>query len=40
MDAAIKFTKDFSVATECGLGRRKPETLTELLAIHVTAANV
>jgi hypothetical protein len=40
MDAAIKFTKDFSVATECGLGRRKPETLTELLAIHITAADV
>jgi hypothetical protein len=35
---AKKFIKDFGIATECGFGRRQPETLTELLNIHRTAA--
>jgi hypothetical protein len=39
MEAATKFAKDFAVATECGLGRRKSETLIELFGIHVSAAN-
>ena len=30
---AMKLVEDFGVATECGLGRRNPETLTELLSI-------
>jgi hypothetical protein len=25
---------NFGVATECGFGRRRPETLSELLRIH------
>ena len=39
MEVADKFTKEFSVATECGLGRRKPETLNKLLDMHVAASN-
>jgi len=32
--AAEKVVKDFSIATECGFGRRNPETIPELLRIH------
>jgi hypothetical protein len=35
---ARKFVKDFSIATECGFGRRKPETIPELLRIHAEVA--
>ncbi len=38
MAAAEKLVKDFSIATECGFGRRKPETIPELLRIHAEAA--
>jgi hypothetical protein len=31
---AKKVISDFGIATECGLGRRRPETLPELLRIH------
>lgn len=37
LETANKYTGEFGVATECGLGRRAPETLTELLNIHVSA---
>jgi len=36
--AAEKVTKGFMIATECGLGRRKPETIPELLRIHTEVA--
>ena len=36
--AAEKRVKDFSIATECGFGRRLPETIPELLAIHAEVA--
>jgi hypothetical protein len=36
--AAEKFVRDFSIATECGFGRRPPETIPELLRIHAAAA--
>jgi hypothetical protein len=29
---------DFSIATECGFGRRRPETIPELLRIHAAVA--
>ncbi len=32
--AALKHSPRFGVATECGCGRRKPETLPELMRIH------
>lgn len=35
---ASKFAKGFSIATECGFGRRKPETIPELLRIHAEVA--
>jgi hypothetical protein len=34
MDAADAFLTDYGIATECGLGRRKPEIIPELLALH------
>jgi hypothetical protein len=36
--AAEKRVKDFSIATECGFGRRQPETIPELLRIHAEVA--
>ena len=38
MAAAEKYVRDFSVATECGFGRRDPSTLPELLRIHAEVA--
>lgn len=32
--AALKYAPRFGVATECGCGRRKPDTLVELMRIH------
>ena len=31
---AEKFVSDFGISTECGMGRRPPETIPELLRIH------
>ena len=36
--AARKYLKEFAIATECGFGRRKPETLPDLLRLHAEAA--
>ena len=36
--AAEKVVKDFSIATECGFGRRRPDTIAELLRIHAEVA--
>ena len=38
MAAAEKYVKNFSVATECGFGRRSPDTIPELLRIHAEVA--
>lgn len=35
---AEKYVRDFSIATECGFGRRRPETIPELLRIHAEVA--
>ena len=35
---ARRHARNFSIATECGFGRRKPETLPELLRIHAEVA--
>jgi len=32
--AAEKHASDFGIATECGFGRRPPETIPNLLRIH------
>lgn len=37
---AEKYVKDFMIATECGLGRRDPETLPRLLEIHAEVAGL
>jgi hypothetical protein len=39
MDTAGGFVADYAVATECGFGRRAPETIPELLRLHVAAAD-
>jgi hypothetical protein len=34
MAAAAKYVGDFGIATECGFGRRPPQTIADLLALH------
>lgn len=36
--AARRQVRDFGIATECGLGRRPPNTIPELLRLHVDVA--
>jgi hypothetical protein len=38
--AASKVVPDFGVATECGLGRRPPETMLDLLHLHAAVADL
>jgi len=38
--AAKKYARGFSIATECGFGRRDPETIPALLRIHAEVADV
>jgi hypothetical protein len=38
--AARKYVSNFSIATECGFGRRDPRTIPELLRIHAEAADL
>jgi len=38
MSTAEKFVGAFSIATECGFGRRPPSTIADLLQIHAAAA--
>jgi hypothetical protein len=37
---ARKFAERFAVGTECGFGRRKPETLSELMRLHAAVAEL
>jgi len=37
--AAHKVVDDFGIATECGFGRRAPETIPQLLKIHAAVAD-
>ena len=37
MAMAQRFVADFGIATECGFGRRPPESIPELLRIHAEA---
>ena len=34
IDAAARYARDFGIATECGFGRRPPETIPGLLRVH------
>jgi hypothetical protein len=38
-ETARKYLADFGIATECGFGRRRPETLPDLLKIHRSVAD-
>src|SRR5262249_17163488 len=40
LDTARKYVSDFSIATECGFGRRDPNTIPELLRIHAALADM
>ncbi|NQU71923.1 MAG: hypothetical protein HQ514_15320 [Rhodospirillales bacterium] len=40
MATAEKFLPEFLIATECGFGRRAPETIPELLRIHAEIAGI
>jgi hypothetical protein len=40
MATARKYVANFTIGTECGFGRRKPETILELLRIHAEAAKL
>jgi hypothetical protein len=37
---AKKYAEKFSLATECGFGRRDPSTIPELLRIHAEVADL
>jgi hypothetical protein len=37
--AASKVVSDFGIATECGFGRRAPDTVQQLLKIHAEVAD-
>jgi hypothetical protein len=37
---AKKYSDKFSIATECGFGRRDPRTIPELLLIHAEVADL
>jgi hypothetical protein len=39
MDTARQFVSRYAVATECGFGRRAPETIPALLRLHLAAAD-
>jgi len=40
LSTASKFARNFAIGTECGFGRRDPETIPELLRIHAAAAEL
>ena len=40
MAVADRYVKDYLIATECGPGRRPPETIPALLDIHREAGNL
>jgi hypothetical protein len=37
---AKTYAEKFSIATECGFGRRDPRTIPELLRIHAAVADL
>jgi hypothetical protein len=39
LDAAKQVVSDFGIATECGFGRRPPETVPALLELHRAVAH-
>ncbi len=39
MATADRFVSNYGIATECGFGRRDPETIPDLLAVHCACAS-
>lgn len=39
LEAARRFVEDFGIATECGMGRRPPETIAPLLELHARVSD-
>ena len=37
---ARKYLRNFAIATESGFGRRKPDTISQLLRLHAEAAEL
>jgi hypothetical protein len=40
LSAATKALPQFGIATECGFGRRPPDTVADLLALHRTVSEL
>jgi len=40
IETANKYASDYGIATECGWGRRPPETMAELIEIHKQVADL
>jgi hypothetical protein len=40
LEVAKRLVSRFSIATECGFGRRDPGTIPELLRIHAAVADL
>lgn len=40
MRVADKFTSEYGISTECGLGRRQPEVIPDLLRLHLEIARI
>ena len=40
IEAAQRVVSDFGIATECGLGRRPPETIPDVLRLHAQVADL
>lgn len=40
IDIAKKYKTEFGISTECGFGRRSPETIPQLLEVHKEAADL
>jgi hypothetical protein len=38
IETAQKYVSEFGVATECGFGRRPPETVADLMEIHAAVS--
>jgi methionine synthase II (cobalamin-independent) len=40
MNVAQKYADNFAIATECGFGRRPPQTVSDLLRVHADVAGI
>ena len=40
LETASRYVRDFAIGTECGFGRRPPETIPRLIALHAEVARL